>query len=104
MEQRVTLIDLVTARSGIYLRSHREEDPADRLMPKRGAYPPGVHFFNHNGDFNAAGTAFEKLTGLNIYDALEADLARLLGMQDFDRQRQKSVHPGRWGYRTMWWV
>ena len=51
-------------------------------------------------DFNAAGTAFEKLTGIDIYDALEADLAKPLGMQDFDRARQKknderphTVHP-----------
>jgi len=100
IERRATLYDLVTARSGIYLRSHKEEDPGERLLPKRGAYPPGMNFFYHNWDFNAAGTAFEKLTGLDIHDALETDLARPIGMQDFNRQRQKkvsempvSVHP-----------
>jgi len=46
-----------------------------------------------------AGTAFEKLTGKTIYQALEDDLARPLGMQDFDRSKQGkvpspgSVHP-----------
>ena len=44
-----------------------------------------------NWDFNAAGAAFEWLTGKNIYDALEGDLARPLGMQDFDRRRQTKV-------------
>ena len=46
------------------------------------------------------GTAFEKLVGRNLYDVLELDLAKPLGMQDFDRSRQKkvstmpqSVHP-----------
>jgi CubicO group peptidase (beta-lactamase class C family) len=32
---------------------------------------------------------FEKLTGRDIYDALETDLARPIGMQDFDRSLQK---------------
>ena len=40
----------------------------------------------NNWDFNAAGTAFEKLSGKTIYQALEEDLARPLGMQDFDRR------------------
>jgi CubicO group peptidase (beta-lactamase class C family) len=91
LERRATLYDLITARSGIYLRSHKEEDPGDILMPRRGAYPPGAHFVYHNWDFNAVGTAFEKITGLDLYDALEADLAIPLGMQDFDRKRQKRV-------------
>ncbi len=42
----------------------------------------------------------EKRTGKDLYDALETDLARPIGMEDFDRRRQRkidvrpaSVHP-----------
>jgi CubicO group peptidase (beta-lactamase class C family) len=60
-------------------------------------------FIGVNCDFNASGTAFEKLKGRDIFDALETDLARPLGTQDFDRKKQRknqtmpeekiSVHP-----------
>jgi CubicO group peptidase (beta-lactamase class C family) len=97
IEEHVTLEQLLTARSGIYLPSGDRE--LDVQAPKRGAEYPGTHYSYNNWDFNASGTAFEKLTGKNIYDALESDLARPIGMQDFDRARQKkiptkdSVHP-----------
>jgi CubicO group peptidase (beta-lactamase class C family) len=45
------------------------------------------------------GTALEKLTGKDTYDALDSELAKPVGMQDFDRAKQKkipiavSVHP-----------
>jgi CubicO group peptidase (beta-lactamase class C family) len=52
---------------------------------------PGTHFFYNNWDFNALGTAFEKLTGKNIYDVLRDDLALPLQMQDFNRERQKAA-------------
>ena len=35
VEEKATLYDLLTAQSGIYLRSHNEEDPGEILMPKR---------------------------------------------------------------------
>ena len=34
---------------------------------------------------------FEKITGLNIYDAFQADLAIPLGMQDFRRGIQSKI-------------
>jgi CubicO group peptidase (beta-lactamase class C family) len=97
IEEHATLEQLLTARSGIYLPSGNHE--LDLQTPKRGAEYPGTHYSYNNWDYNAAGTAFEKLAGKNIYDALESDLARPIGMQDFDRARQKkiptkdSVHP-----------
>ena len=98
IEERATLEQLLTARSGIYLPSGNHE--LDAQTPRRGSQYPGIYFCYNNWDFNALGTVFEKLTGKNIYDALESDLARPIGMQDFDRSRQKkistmpdSVHP-----------
>jgi len=84
IEEQARLIHLMMARSGIYF-----ED--DQNAPHKGSQSPDALFYYNNWDFNALGTAFEKLTGRNIYDALEADLARPLEMQDFDRTKQKKI-------------
>jgi CubicO group peptidase (beta-lactamase class C family) len=97
-EEQATLLNVLMARSGIYHESHNAG--LDAVTPKRGSHFPGTYFQYNNWDFNAAGTAFEKLVGKNLYDVFEADLARPLGMQDFDRAKQvkvtsmpESVHP-----------
>lgn len=99
IEQEATIEHLLTARSGIY---HPASNPGDAtaMAPPRGSQKPGTYFLYNNWDFNAAGTVFERLTGRDIYDALETDLAQPLGMQDFDRSKQKkagdpkrSMHP-----------
>jgi CubicO group peptidase (beta-lactamase class C family) len=87
VEEEATLRHLLLARSGIYLPSGYEALTA--LSPRRGSQAPGTYFQYQNWDFNAAGAAFEKLTGTDVFDALEADLARPIGMQDFDRARQR---------------
>lgn len=87
IEKTATLQHLLTARSGIYLPTANEGLTA--LMPRRGSQAPGTYFQYHNWDFNAAGTAFEKLTDKDIFAALEEDLAKPLAMQDFDRARQR---------------
>ena len=87
IEKGATLQHLLTARSGIYLPTANEELTA--LTPKRGSQAPGTYFQYQNWDFNAVGTAFEKLTGKDIFLALEEDLAKPIGMQDFDRKRQR---------------
>ncbi|WP_051978599.1 serine hydrolase [Edaphobacter aggregans] len=88
IEEKARLIDLLTARSGIYLPSGNKS--LDAFEPRRGSVPPNTTWAYNNWDFNAAGVAFEKLTGKNIYDALESDLARPLGFQDFNREIQKN--------------
>jgi CubicO group peptidase (beta-lactamase class C family) len=99
IEKQATVEHLITARSGIY---HPASNPGDdtRNAPPRGSQRPGTYYLYNNWDFNAAGAVFEKLTGRDIYDALESDLARPIGMQDFDRSRQQksgdlkvSMHP-----------
>lgn len=97
-EERATLLQLMMARSGIYLDAGNGE--LGSLSPRRGSQEPGTYYQYQNWDFNAVGTAFEKLTGQDIYAALEKDLAKPIGMQDFDIQRQhrisvmpESVHP-----------
>ncbi|MBV9296026.1 MAG: serine hydrolase, partial [Acidobacteriaceae bacterium] len=96
-EERATLEQLLTARSAIFMDDRT--DYLTQLQPDRGTAYPGTYFYYNNWEFDAAGTAFEKLTGKNIYDALEDDLAKPLGMQDFHRVLQKkipspgSIHP-----------
>jgi CubicO group peptidase (beta-lactamase class C family) len=98
IEELATLRHLLTARSGIY---HPAGSPQlEAPSPKRGSHAPGTYFQYQNWDFNAAGTAFEKRTGRDLFDALDTDLARPIGMEDFDRRRQRkndmrpaSIHP-----------
>ena len=88
IERGATVYDLITARSGIY---HPASNPGDNTAdaPERGSQRPGEYFLYNNWDFNAAGAAFELLTGREIYDALQTDLAVPLQFEDFDRDRQQ---------------
>ena len=97
-EREATVADLLAARSGVY---HEASNPGDNLAdaPPRGSQKHGTYFLYSNWDFNALGTIFEQETGQSIYDALERDLARPIGMQDFDRASHrrtgdatKSIH------------
>lgn len=99
IEKTATVENLITARSGVY---HEASNGGDQLAsaPPRGSQKPGTYQLYSNWDFNAAGTVFEQMTGRDIFDALESDLARPIGMQDFDRARhkktgdlKKSMHP-----------
>jgi CubicO group peptidase (beta-lactamase class C family) len=98
-ELEATVADLLSARSGVY---HPASNAGDNLAdaPPRGSQKHGQYFLYSNWDFNALGTIFEKETGRNIYDALESDLAKPIGMQDFNRKAQiksgnlrVSMHP-----------
>jgi CubicO group peptidase (beta-lactamase class C family) len=97
-EKNATLEQLLAGRSGIYLLPEGVSPNKDLIQasqPQRGSELPGIYFHYNDWDFNAAGTAFEKLTGKNIYDALGTDLAQPIGMQDFDRSLQKKItHEG----------
>jgi CubicO group peptidase (beta-lactamase class C family) len=87
-EKEATVRDLLTARSGVY---HPASNSGDDLAsaPPRGSVKHGTYQLYSNWDFNAAGAAFERMTGRDIYDALESDLARPIGMQDFRRDAQR---------------
>jgi hypothetical protein len=86
-EERARVVDLISARSGVY---HPASYPGDYMAsaPQRGSQEPGSYWLYSNWDFNAAGAAFERMTGKEIYDALRDDLATPIGMQDFHRERQ----------------
>ncbi|MGH7679422.1 MAG: serine hydrolase domain-containing protein [Gemmatimonadaceae bacterium] len=89
-EKEATVRDLITARSGVY---HEASNAGDDLAsaPPRGSQKHGTYMLYSNWDFNAAGAAFEIMTGRDIYDALESDLVRPIGMQDFDRATHRKT-------------
>ena len=98
-EKQATVRDLIRARSGVF---HAASNPGDDLAsaPARGSQRHGTYYLYSNWDFNALGTIFEQETGVNIYDALEKEIAQPIGMQDFDRATHQksgnlsvSMHP-----------
>lgn len=88
IEEKATIQDLISARSGIYLIGSNGGDFRD-FAPERGTKEPGSYWLYSNYDFNLAGYIFEKETGENIYDEVESQLAIPLEMQDWDRSIQQ---------------
>jgi hypothetical protein len=74
-EELANFEQLLASRSGIYIPNGNSDE--DKTSPKRGSEYPGAYFFYNNWDFDALGTAFEKLTHKDIFDALRDDLAML---------------------------
>ncbi|SNZ19447.1 serine hydrolase domain-containing protein [Cohaesibacter gelatinilyticus] len=83
-EKTATIRDLLMARSGIYLPAEGEHDEQLTHRPKREQHKPGEYFFYNNFDFNALGTIFIQETGQSIGHFMTENLAKPLGMQDFN--------------------
>ena len=88
IEKQARVRDLITARSGVY---HAASNGGDDLAsaPARGSQQPGTYQLYSNWDFNASGAVFEKLTGRDIYDELQSQLAIPLQFEDWDRSAQR---------------
>ena len=88
IERQAAINHLVTARSGVY---HPASNGGDNLAdaPERGSQEPGTYMLYSNWDFNAAGAVFEQLTGRNIYDEAQAQIAIPIGFEDWDRNAQQ---------------
>jgi CubicO group peptidase (beta-lactamase class C family) len=87
IEKRATIHHLITARSGVYHPASYSGDDLARA-PERGSQEPGSYMLYSNWDFNAAGYVFELLTGRDIYDEIQAQLAIPMQFQDWDRSAQ----------------
>lgn len=83
-EKTATVRDLLMARSGIYLPAEGEHDEQITDRPARESHLPGEFFFSNNFDYNALGTIFIQETGQSIGQFMQDNLAKPLGMQDFD--------------------
>lgn len=88
IEKQARIRDLVTARSGVY---HPASNGGDDLAsaPERGSQQPGTYQLYSNWDFNASGAVFEQLTGRDLYDEVQAQLAVPLQFEDWDRNAQR---------------
>jgi CubicO group peptidase (beta-lactamase class C family) len=87
IEKQATVHHLITARSGVYHPASYSGDDLSRAPP-RGSQEPGSYMLYSNWDFNAAGYVFELLTGRDIYDEIQAQLAIPMQFQDWDRSAQ----------------
>lgn len=98
-EQRATVLDLLTSRSGVYHAAAYETSAMAAQRPSRGSHEPGSFFYYNNWDFNALGTIYEQAAGRSIFDDFLALIADPIGMQDLVRrdmryfQEPVSQHP-----------
>ncbi|RKE94801.1 CubicO group peptidase (beta-lactamase class C family) [Ichthyenterobacterium magnum] len=88
IEQKATIKDLISSRSGIYRRA---SNPGTwvKYLKKRGTVEPGTRWLYNNWDFNVAGFIFESKSKKNIYDAVRDELALPLQMEDWNRTIHK---------------
>lgn len=85
-EKSARIEDLLAARSGVYLPT----DDGGALRPPRGSHPPGTFWCYNNWDFNVLGNIYERITGRSVFVAFEQDLARPLGMIDWNAYQHGS--------------
>jgi CubicO group peptidase (beta-lactamase class C family) len=100
-ESQARIVDLLACRSGIYLPSGQESEDMRRSRPERGSHRPSTSWYYNNWDFNVLGTIFRRVTGRDIFEAFQADIAAPLQMEDFRRMDgvyevtpADSLHPG----------
>lgn len=99
-EQEATVLDLLKARSGVYITAAAEAPSMRKRRPKRGSHEPDTFWYYNNWDFNVLGTIFRQETGEDIYQAFKRRIADPIGMQDFILERHAyryekkySLHP-----------
>lgn len=85
-ERRARVLDLLQARSGVYLPAAAEIDAMRDARPARGSHPPGTYWYYNNWDFNVLGTIFRRATGEDLFEAFDRRIARPVGMQDYRPQ------------------
>jgi CubicO group peptidase (beta-lactamase class C family) len=93
VEKTATVRMLLEARSGVYHAALYETPGMAARRPARGSHPPGTFWYYNNWDFNALGTIYEHATGIGIYDALDQEIAKPIGMQDY-RPSDGTYFPG----------
>jgi CubicO group peptidase (beta-lactamase class C family) len=100
IEKQAKVIDLLKARSGVYIPAAAEVKSMRDARPRRGRHEPGTHWYYNNWDFNVLGTIFRDQTGEDIYEAFDRRIAEPIGMQDYSVEQQNygyeenfSIHP-----------
>jgi CubicO group peptidase (beta-lactamase class C family) len=92
-EKSATISDLLKSRSGIYHSATAESEDMLAAKPKRGTHKPNEFYYYNNWDFNTAGYIFEKITGKNIFEAFNDEIAKPLGMTEYQGKYTRLVNP-----------
>ena len=90
-EKKATIADILTARSGVYHAPGNQYKT--QIPPIRESHSHGTYWYYNNWDFNVAGTIFEQITKVNIYDALYS-LGQIIDFKDYsadDAKTQKQM-------------
>jgi CubicO group peptidase (beta-lactamase class C family) len=82
-EKTATMRDLLQARSGVYHHALCEAPGMATARPARFSHAPGTFWYYNNWDFNALGAIYLHATGVSIFDAFNRQIARPIGMQDY---------------------
>jgi CubicO group peptidase (beta-lactamase class C family) len=82
-EKSATVRDLLQSRSGVYHAALYEARAAADARPARHSHKPGAFWYYNNWDFNTLGTIYERAARSSIFDAFEREIARPIGMQDY---------------------
>jgi len=67
--------------------------------PARGSHHLGTFWYYNNWDFNVLGTVFRRMTGEDIYGAIDRRIAKPIGMEDYRPEEgeygleDSSLHP-----------
>ncbi|MES2949561.1 MAG: serine hydrolase [Pseudomonadota bacterium] len=86
-EKTATVRQLLQARSGVYHPAAYETSEMKKSRPQRGSHAAGSFWYYNNWDFNVLGAIYPKLSGKDIFTALNDDLAQPLQFEDFDKTR-----------------
>lgn len=82
-EKKATVRDCLKARSGIYHPALYETEGMRKLKPERSSRAAGTFWYYNNYDFNVSGFIYEKLTGRKIFEAIDQEIAKPIGMEDY---------------------
>ncbi|VVE90020.1 beta-lactamase [Pandoraea bronchicola] len=83
IERQATVRMLLEARSGVYHPTVYETAEMKKTKPARYSHLPGTFWYYNNWDFNVVGAIYEKATGVDIFKALQSEIADPIGMQDY---------------------
>ncbi|MEJ2038150.1 MAG: serine hydrolase, partial [Desulfosarcinaceae bacterium] len=133
-EKQATVLDLLRARSGVYIPAAAEAPSMRKARPQRGRHKPGSFWYYNNWDFNVLGTIFLQQTSQDLFQAFKQRIADpypfLISARDMARFGQLFLQHGRWnksqiipenwiaasttsyshtnrfgiGYGYMWWI
>jgi len=99
-EKKARVIDLLRAKSGIYLPAAYSPKGMAKFLPTRGSHQPGTFWYYNNWDFNALATIFQQETQQDLFSAFDKRIANPLQMEDFRLfdtyyrfEKDKSIHP-----------